>query len=338
MADQTRPSPDGILISVIIPTRNRSGMLRDTLEALCAQTLAGGFEVIVVDNRSTDDTPSLIEEIRGKARFPLTFHVMAENRGPGPSRNMGAQMARGVILAFTDSDCRPRTDWLERGLASFSQDLAFLSGPVLYKPEQVGKQGFFARDGRELRSEHPTYPWSNVWYRRSVFLQMGGTDEKLCLRDFRHRVVDCGDTDLAWRIREAGEKHAFVPELVVYHELEVMSPMEWVWESFPMLVVPALIRLHPGLRKELLHWNLFFRRENLLLYLAGLGLLLGLATMRWEFLLLMLPYGAWLAHLAPGLSRNPVKLVAQLFLFALKHATMCSGLVYGSLRSRCLVL
>lgn len=329
------PLTDGILISVIIPTRNRCHTLRDALEAMCAQTLSAGFEVIVVDNRSTDETPALIEEIRAKARFPLTFHVMPENRGPGPSRNKGAQLARGGILAFTDSDCRPRPDWLERGLQNFADDLAFLCGPILNKPEQPEK--FLSRGGREVVREHPSYPWGNVLYRRDIFLQMGGSDDRLCFQDFRGRPVECCDTDLAWKIKDAGYKYAFIPEMVVYHELELMTLREWLLEPFSIMVLPVLIRHHPKLRSEFLHWRLFFQKQDPLLYLAIIGLMLAVFS-PWA-LLLAIPYMLWLLSLAPRLAaKNPPKLIAQIALFAAKHCIMCGGLVYGSVRSRCLVL
>jgi hypothetical protein len=89
------------------------------------------------------------------------------------------------------------------------------SGPIGYKPGAIGTTGFFARDGRDTASEHPSYSWTNILYRRDVFL--GPAAPRGSLPDFRNRVVDCGDTDLAWRIKEAGHRNVFVPDALVWH-------------------------------------------------------------------------------------------------------------------------
>lgn len=86
------------LFSVIIPTFNRSAFLRLTLESVWRQTFSD-YEVIVVDDGSTDDTASWLHEIASKIKS-----ILQENAGPGAARNNGAQHARGEYLAFLDSD------------------------------------------------------------------------------------------------------------------------------------------------------------------------------------------------------------------------------------------
>lgn len=346
MAAQVRPAPAAspdreIRVSVIVPTHNRSRLLRDVVGALWAQTLdPRSFEVIIVDNCSEDDTADVMKELQAGSPCCLRYHVMPENRGPARSRNTGARLAEGSILAFTDDDCRPSPQWLERGIAAFNDpSVAFVTGPIGYKPEQVGTTGFFARDGRDIAEEHPTYSWTNILYRRDVFLEAKGSDEALCLPDFRNRVVDCGDTDLAWRIKEAGYRSAFAREALVWHELEDMKALDWIWEPFRLFVVASLIRRHPGLRWQLLQGGVFFTWANALFYLAVLGLLLGIAV-RGSLALLALPYLAWAlwllrAHLS--LQRIP-KLAAQVALLAARQSTLCAGMIYGSIRFRSLVL
>jgi glycosyltransferase involved in cell wall biosynthesis len=330
-----------LLVSVIIPTRNRSGMLREALMALAEQTLApSAFEVIVVDNCSTDDTPEMMPAIAAELPYQIVYHVMPSNRGPARSRNTAAKMAQAPILAFTDDDCRPDRRWLEASLAPFRDpQIALVSGKVLFKPEQVGKAGFFARDGREVLEEHPTYTWSNSCYRKDVFEQLEGSDESLCLADFRNRVVDCGDTDLAWRLKEAGFGNVFVHESVVYHELESMRPLNWICEPFRLFVVAELVRRHPGLRKQLLFGGVFFNRANVLLYLATAGVLLALAGYP-MFLWLIAPYVIWaVLLLRPIISWSSApKLVPQCLFLAARQVMLCAGMIYGSVRFRSLVL
>jgi glycosyltransferase involved in cell wall biosynthesis len=332
--------------SVVVPTRNRKRLLLDAVEALWAQTLAPDrFEIIVVDNRSTDGTDAMMRELQARSPCRLTYIVMPENRGPARSRNAAARAARGAVLAFTDDDCRPAPEWLERGLEAFRDSrVALASGTVLYKPEQVGTTRFFTREVGQVTSENATYTWTNTFYRRAVFLELGGTDESLCRPDFRNRVVDCGDTDLAWRLKDRGYANTFVAEAVVYHELEDMAPLNWVFEPFRLFVVPQLVRRHPRLRKALLHWGLFFVPANAALYLAAIGLA-GALLHRPMWLLLAAPYAAWLGRMGWQLlvrgrvtAARLVKTAGQVAFVAGRHAVMCAALVYGSVRFRTVVL
>jgi glycosyltransferase involved in cell wall biosynthesis len=337
MADELS---DGIQVSVIVPTRNRSAMLKDVVEALWAQSFPKDrLEILVMDNCSTDDTPETMAELQRRSPCRLVYHVMPENRGPARSRNTGASRARGHILAFTDDDCRPAPDWLARGVAGFQDSVGFVCGQVRYKPEQLPTAGFFSRDGRAVLAEHPTYTWSNILYRRDVFEEMGGSDESLCLPDLRNRVVDCGDTDLAWRVKERGYRSVFLPEMVVYHELEQLTPLNWVFEPYRLFVVAELLRRHPVLRERLLLWRLFFAPANLLLYLALAGLVLGL-LLHPAFLALAAAYPAWaLWLLRPALTGKGLpKVPAQVLFLTARQLMLCAGLIYGSFRFRCLVL
>jgi len=331
--------------SVVIPCRNRAALTVELVEALFAQTLPhSDYEIVVVDNRSTDDTAQCVAALQERSPCRLLFHVMPENRGPAHSRNAGVGLARGEIIAFTDSDCRPRPDWLERGLAPFAApEVAFVTGSVFDKPEQRG--GFFARATGALTVEHPTYPTMNAFYRRRFFLEAGGFDESLCFRDFRDRPNECADTDLAWRLKEKGLRNVFDRELVIFHEVETQRPIAWVLEPFRLWLVPALVRRHPQLRRSLLRARLFFCKENALACLALLGATAGLAFDRALFLF-VLPYGMalpylWWAialHKRPVRSRDLLRFLPETALIAARQLVMCAGLVYGSLRFRCLVL
>lgn len=350
MSEITSVEPDGVLdaeegpcpdVSVIIPTRNRSRLLREVLEAVWAQTIdPARMEILVMDNVSTDDTAQVMAELQEKSPCPLHYHVMPENRGPARSRNRAATLARGALLAFVDDDCRPTPEWLEHSLPPFEDpEVGLVNGTVLYKPEQTPATSFFCRITGEVREEHPTYTWSNAVYRASAFAEMDGSDESLCLADFRDRVVDCGDTDLAWRLRKAGWKNVFVPASVVYHELEELSPYNWLVDGFRMFVVAALVKRHPELRPALLSWGFVFVKDNLLLYAAVLGLLLapfvGAAAL-WA----TVPYGifvAWTLRASFRPARLP-KFLAQMAMFAGRQAVLCAGLIYGSVRFRSLVL
>lgn len=333
-------------ISVIIPTWNRRELLKEAVEALRIQTLDPTlFEVLVMDNRSTDGTEAMLQEMARTADFRLVHHVMPENRGPARSRNRGAELARGSILAFTDSDCRPSSQWLETGMSAFDDpDVGFATGTVLYKPEQVERAGFFARESGEVRQEHPTYSTTNVFYRREIYLELGGSDASLSMPDFLGRVVDCSDTDLAWRAKEAGHGNRFMGEALVYHEREVLSPAKWVAEPYRMFVLAPLVKRHPQLRKQLLRFRVFWGVENLAFYLAVLAPVLGILVHP-AFWALTLPFLVWALRLLrqnlssfPGAVLNFPKTLVQVGFITARHTVFAVALIYGSIRFRTLVL
>lgn len=103
-----------MLISVVVTTYNRPDALRAVLAGLVAQT-DRGFEVIVADDGSRDDTRHLVESMARDAPVPVR-HVWQEDRGfrAGAARNRAAAVAAGEYLIFLDGDCIPRPDWIAR--------------------------------------------------------------------------------------------------------------------------------------------------------------------------------------------------------------------------------
>ena len=90
--------------SIIICTHNRDESLKQTLQAVCRQESPGeNFEVIVVDNASTDRTRQVVEEVRDSLQFPIRYHFEAQ-LGLSHARNSGVDLAEGEIVIFTDDD------------------------------------------------------------------------------------------------------------------------------------------------------------------------------------------------------------------------------------------
>ena len=326
--------------SIVVPTRNRSVLLRELLNSLLAQDIdPSTYEIIVVDNCSKDDTAQMIEALQAEHPGRIVYHPLVQDRGPVHARNVGATVARGRVIALTDSDCRAQSDWLRNGLKPFEGPVAFVSGAVLDKPEQ--KLRLFSGSYSPVTSEHPTYPACNIFYRRDVFLGMNGFDESLYFRNFIDgKPVECADTDLAWRIRDAGHANAFARNAVVYHEVANRKPLNWIVDPFRIFAVPALVKRHPGLRPLLLMGGLFFRLENLLFDVAVIAALLGIFAGRY-FLLACLPYPLYVFYLMArdnfSVLRIP-KVIAQVMLLSLRQFFVSAGLLYGSLRFGSLVL
>ncbi len=100
--------PSDPSVSVVVATRNRAAFLPDLLEALAGQTMdTSRFEIVVVDDGSTDDTWSALEALADATTLQLRGLRLGRSIGQGPARNVGVQAARGEIVAFTDDDCIP---------------------------------------------------------------------------------------------------------------------------------------------------------------------------------------------------------------------------------------
>ncbi|MDD5305140.1 MAG: glycosyltransferase family A protein, partial [Elusimicrobia bacterium] len=106
------PSQAPPAVTVIVPVFNDGRRLALCLGALARQTYPmSAVQIIVVDNASTED----IRAVTGK--FPGATCAHEAVRGPAAARNKGVALARGRVIAFTDADCLPAPDWLERGVA-----------------------------------------------------------------------------------------------------------------------------------------------------------------------------------------------------------------------------
>lgn len=327
------------VVSVVISAKNRSALLWDCFDGLARQTLGyQRFEVILVDNVSTDDLAAICERAREAFGLQIRTHRMSEDRGPAPARNRGVSLASAPIIAFTDSDCRPSPEWLARGLAAFDDPaVAFATGPVLPKPGQAAK--LTSKLSFVTRAEHPTFPTANAFYRRDLFLHYGGFDEALSFRDPLDRATECADTDLAWRLIASRQARSFVGSAVVYHEVEELGLLLWVLEPTRLFILPALVRRHPALRQHLLTARLFFYPAGWLIYLGTLVAALAVVANAW--LLALLPA----LLLARGIQRTRSLDWTTLLGFGartLAHLprmlvmTLC--LILGSVRFRCLVL
>jgi glycosyltransferase involved in cell wall biosynthesis len=331
------PNPN-LRVTVLLPTYNRERLLREAIESLFEQTLdPKHFVVLVIDNCSTDNTQAMIAELQAEAPFEIIYRRMEKNGGCFRSMNLGMEWSPTEIVASLDSECWVHPEWLKRGLASFEGgDVAFVGGFIADKPGQP--INFFSLRNGALQTENPFYPSGNCFYRKSIVEKMGGFDENLGFGDMGTSPIGCADSDLAWRIIEAGYKHVYRSDLIVYHEVNTIKPVAWLKAHWRMVSIPALIAKHPGLRGYL-KWGLFFIPDNRFFYLMLLALVLGAVVSPWA-LLLGVPY-LWRAASNPGKSFSLVRMLripGRIFLLSLRQGVIASSLLYGSFRARTLVL
>jgi GT2 family glycosyltransferase len=269
-------------VSVVVPTFNRADRLASLLEALEAQTAAGTFEVIVVDDCSTDRTPALLAEREEGAGLDLRVVRLEQNRGPARAREAGWREARAPVVAFTDDDCRPAEDWLEAGLTAIRRSPgAFVQGATMPEPGQAGRIGPFTRT-IDVTALDPVFQTCNIFYPRALLERIDGFDVEAFSHGFE-------DADLGWRAIAAGASPVFEPEALVYHEVAELGPLGKLRVASRWTDGLAAPIRHPELRRRLFHNRLFWQRSHMLLLLAASALLL---RGRWRLLapLFVLPY------------------------------------------------
>lgn len=326
-------------VSVVISCKNRESLLWDCFEGLAAQTLPRDrFEVVLVDNVSADDLAALCARARSDLGLAVRHERMAQDRGPAPARNRGVALARAPIVAFTDSDCRPEPQWLEAGLAAFADPaVALVSGPVLPKSGQP--VGMTSRITFVTEAEHPTFPTANAWYRRDVFLGLGGFDVSLSFTDPFDCATEGADVDLAWKVIKAGHARRFVADAAMRHEIETLPPGMWLIEGTRLFILPELVRRHPELRRALLRGGVFFHPPGTAKVALAGALLAASAVQPW---LLLAPPAALLAQalrraggfVPRAIAWHAAKACGDLA----REAVVVAALLYGSLRFRSLVL
>lgn len=201
-----------MIASVVVCTYNRSQLLDRLLNALTAQTVpADRYEVIVVDDGSQDDTAAVCR--RYASRFPNMARIdIGENGGLGRARNAGlAAASRGFIL-FTDDDCIPAEDWIEKTCAALRTHpivagaVSTPAGPYLQLCHNIAEFHDFM-PGRK-KGPIPFIAGANMAFQRSVLLSLNGFDETLPFAT---------DMDLVLRARRQGLRVHFEPDSLVTH-------------------------------------------------------------------------------------------------------------------------
>jgi glycosyltransferase involved in cell wall biosynthesis len=205
-----------LLVSVVIPTYNRARHLARALEALELQTIgADAFEVIVVDDGSTDDTAATLAR-----DWDLGLQTLHQpNQGPGAARNAGIAIATGRVVLFVDDDVIPAPDLIELHLRAHGEPGRAVIGRMV---APTVRQPFWAEwEMRTLERQYemmvaaifePTprqFYTANASVRRDDLLRAG-------LFDPRYRRAE--DVELAFRLEEAGLRFVFESEAHVLHD------------------------------------------------------------------------------------------------------------------------
>ena len=218
--------------SIVLCTYNRASTLSRALESLSDLDVPVGldWEVLVVDNNSTDDTRAIVERVVAEARLPCRY-LFEPSQGKSFALNAGIAQALGQVLVFTDDDVTFDRGWLRALLAAFdAPDCAGVGGQIIpvwpappprwfsdtgpYRllPAVVGYQ--FDTSGPVIR---PPYG-ANMAYRRVMFDRYGRFRTDIGPRG-RERITG-EDTEFGRRVLNGGEQVIYVPGAIAYHPVE----------------------------------------------------------------------------------------------------------------------
>ncbi len=215
---ESEMSVNPITVSVIVPAYNAAATIGKTLEALSKQNCFQPFEVIVVDDGSSDNTADIVSS------FALVRYVRQDNAGPASARNHGAQLAQGEYLAFTDSDCIPHENWIAELMQGFGKkEVGVVAGSYgIANPESLLARCIY----KEILWRHmnlmPEYPNAfgsyNFCVKKEVFNAVGGFNTA-------YRNASGEDNDLSYKAIGAGWRIYFQPKALVdhYHPTRVVK-------------------------------------------------------------------------------------------------------------------
>lgn len=206
-----------VRISVVVPVYNREGFIVSCLESLLQQTLPA-YEILIVDNQSTDRSYAIIEEWITAHPGRFCRLLQEKTRGPSAARNCGVEAATGDIVAFTDSDCLTDVRWLEKLAAAYENEtIGGTAGRILSDAPKNVIEKFSAvftlrsppaaRTYDHYEFSEGGFPSANLSFRREVFVKAGGFEGEIYTEDY----------GLCAKVYRAGWKIRYTPEAIVYH-------------------------------------------------------------------------------------------------------------------------
>jgi glycosyltransferase involved in cell wall biosynthesis len=206
-------------ISLIICTRNRASQLANCLKSLLLIECQEPWELVIVDNGSTDNTSNVIEQFR--TSFTGQLAVVMENLpGLARARNRGWRAAKGELIAFTDDDCYPDPKFLQSCIECFAEDakLGFIGGRILlHDPTdyRITIQESEEKQKIPVRSfiNPGLIQGANFACRREALESVNGFDELLGAGT----KFPCEDVDILARMSGSGWLGEYDPRPLVYH-------------------------------------------------------------------------------------------------------------------------
>lgn len=200
-------------VSVIIPVFNDFERLKTCLEALENQTYPKkNYEVVVVDNASDKEIKSMVSQ------FSQAIATYESRPSSYAARNKGIFLAKGSVLAFTDSDCIPASDWIEKGVGNLLQvpDCGLVAGQIktsLKNSPHITVEEYYditmmPFNQQKFIEESRYGATANLFTFRSVVNKIGSFDQTL---------KSSGDREWGQRVFSSGYKQLYADDVCVTH-------------------------------------------------------------------------------------------------------------------------
>ena len=320
---------DPVAVTVVVASHGRHLRLRWLLNALEEQTLdRAQWDVIVVHDYDAATARRILDE-HPLGRDGHLRHIAIEPGTGSPSRqrNIGWRAARGELVAFTDDDCRPESDWLERLVEVARRE----PGQVVQgrtRAEPFERAILKAPHVRTLWIE-PVGPYAqtaNILYPRELLERLDGFDEK---------AVAGEDVGLSLRARAAGAVIAAAPDATVNHAVESHTLTGILRQNLKWRHLAYLVKNHPEIRREFplrVFWD-----DDHLYTTAALAAVLGARRSR-VWLALAVPYVRRSLRRRGEHPRGRAIALMEMPGQAVRQTAEVIGLVAGSVRHRTLLL
>ena len=248
-----------MFVSVIICTYNRAHLLERALRSLACQTMESeDFEVVVVNDGSTDETAQVCEAM-GREMLNLQYAASEKNMGTPSAANLGIRSSSGDYIIFTDDDCIPRKDWVERMKEALDREpvvAGAVASPTSHFVKLCHNIAEFPAVMAGKKSGHVDFiAGANMGFRRSILEELDGFLTPLLALDM----------ELILRARERGYRIYYAKDAIVTHDPNRISFRNIFRYSFMHAMVTIVLR---NKYRELLRTP-FVLRSPLLLLLAS---------------------------------------------------------------------
>jgi glycosyltransferase involved in cell wall biosynthesis len=320
-------------VAVVVPVKDRRDLLRETLAALDRQE-HGDFEVLVVDDGSTDGSDELAASTQVAGR-PVRV-LRSDGSGAVAARTVGVAATDADILAFTDSDCVPAPDWLAIAVRRIGDGAALVHGRTIPARQVMPLERSVTETGAGL------FPTCNLAVARSAYDAVGGFDADAhsrlrFRRSSRAKGLGFGeDTLFGWAIARRSPA-VYDEDMVVRHHVFPADLRETIGRSWQMGAFPALVREVPELRRTLVRRGVLFGgRSRVPLYatlaavLARRPRLVAMALLWWALHRLRYSIRGTRLPLREQVEALPAQMLVDV--------VQASALVAGSARARVLLL
>jgi len=231
-------------VSIVIPVYNGAATIAACLESTLNQAYpADTYDIIVVENGSTDDTSAIVQ------RYPVRLLHNAQ-RGPAPARNLGLSQSDADIVAFIDADCVADPEWLAELVRPYAEPRVGGVGGAIraYKHTQRTAVEIFSEQHSPLvnflSGEHEFLPHlytANASYRRGLLNEIGGLNPRLVTGD---------DVDVAWRLQlQTGTRLEYAPKAIVFHHHRSTCTgiaRQYRQYGFGEILLDTMYRQYPG--------------------------------------------------------------------------------------------